>query len=389
MKRKKEVDITVSPDGGLPVVRIALADLIVDPVPSKSQRNKSDEEAVLASVMLNGLDGAFPLWVVQDPDGSRGKIVVDGEVRLRGARQRGDLEAPCIVLNMTLAKARKLAARRNSQIQEVVKHVPLAQVLIKQLEAARVRELPDIKKVIEIPEEVKRQIAKVTRTSVTTIERALTPLRRLYQDFSAKNPSFANPSVFEVFSQIIEDSPKSAVAWFHRGDLSVHAFGQNWWQLEYQPPVERTRGKNPPYPSIDLTDSSAPPRDEAQPRDSIEAATALTNEAAFTDGPPHTVQPLSGIDKDTSAFVNRFAHLLTSIENLGSTPKKAYDSDVIAELEVLYELSPSKMSILCQLAAVITHFAKQHRWCGCAKPTPDACVPAIEDAASSNQILLF
>jgi ParB-like chromosome segregation protein Spo0J len=206
------------------IVHLRLDKISIDVDWSKSYRSVLEESEVLASVKQFGILEAMPLRVVLDPRKQGRYILVDGETRYKGARLCNNVTVPCIILNMRLEEARRLAARLNGWPQEAVKKAPLAHILLEALEEVRAKNPPHVPRRLAVTKEEKERLVVRARVSITTIDRGLIALRKLYREFCSEDASLAKISVIECFWRKIQQEPDSNLALFYRDQIRLNKF---------------------------------------------------------------------------------------------------------------------------------------------------------------------
>ncbi len=206
------------------IVHLRLDKISIDIDWPKSHRSILEESEVLASVKQFGVLEEMPLRVVPDLRKQGRYILVDGETRYKGARLRNDVTAPCIILNMRLEEARKLAAKLNGWPQEAVKKASLAHILLEALEEVRIRNLPHVHRRLAVTKEDKERLVVRARVSLTTIDRGLIALRKLYKEVCGEDASLAEISVVECFWKKILQEPDSSLALFYRDQITLNKF---------------------------------------------------------------------------------------------------------------------------------------------------------------------
>lgn len=186
---------------------------------------RSGQEIVAASVALRGLDSTFPLLVIESPIKDDTFIVIDGRKRLIAAEAQGFKVANCVVLPLNLTRARELARAINSLSQQAVSKFPLGLLLVQYFEAGRKDGTGSARKGLAISKETKKLLIMLTNTSNRTLERAAAPMKRLY---FKKKEEFKKESISETLGAFATKYPRSALALFLDGKISVNAFAKNW-----------------------------------------------------------------------------------------------------------------------------------------------------------------
>jgi ParB-like chromosome segregation protein Spo0J len=340
-KRSKATDQAES--NSTRVVWIELDKISIDSQWSKSQRSVLEEAEVLASVKAYGILEELPLRVVPDPRQEGAYILVDGKTRHKGARLRGDKVAPCIVYPVSLEEGRRLAFKLNGWAQEAVKKATFAHILVEALEDARVRHLPKIPKLLTVSIKDKERIASRAKVSITTVDRGLVALRKLYSEFIKTDPQLVQISVIDCFWQSIRREPDSNLSLFYRDRISLNAFltqlNQEHLPLQEQHRgLTRRRNKHRPIniqPAADLTS-----------KDNEASEAKASKQILFSEGVTFGEILVSLVELVESGLVN----------GKGSTT-----TAVIEKLNDIIKAFPEKVLSLCEISRIIQWLDKKKK----------------------------
>lgn len=308
-------------------------------IPDKVTDRRSGKEIVAASVAVSGLDPTLPFLVVESPKKDGTFVVVDGRKRLLAAESQGYKTANCAVLCLSLKKARELAKIVNSLTQQAVSRFPLGWLLVQQLEEAREAKTESGRKRFTFSKEKKNLIIALTGSSNRTLERAVTPLRNLY--WKKKN-RFKTDSVLKTLEAFKDKYPRSALALFLEGEISVHAFAKNWESEIFTPK------KNSPHLKIE-------PPTEAKTKEKTKSNKASENPSPY----PEEEQKsgiVSPVEETVRDYFSRLKELLCSISARSLITKEF--SDQVRQFGQQY---PEEVTNLLLLSR---YLAKYFRPCG-------------------------
>lgn len=351
------------------VMHLPLDDISMDTEWAKSYRGVLEESDVLASVEKYGVLEGLPLRVIPHSRRQGRYILIDGETRYKGARLRGDITVPCTILNLSLEEARELATKLNGWPQEAVKKASLAHVLLEALEEVRANCLPKTIQRLAVPKKEKDRLAARARVSITTIDRGLVALRKLYREFCNEDAGLAKISILECFWRKIQREPDSSLALLYRDQISLNKFLDS---VKPKPSIRQERhGRRGQQKVLSLggADSQNSPASELK-------ASETVNRTSRTAA---RISEVGGFGESFDRLIDLVENTLLNLEDVASPP-------VLEALHNLIQAFPEKLAPLTEISRLLQRFEKKNR--RLRKPNPqDGAVSA--ETAPAQQTLLF